>query len=99
MPAYVKEGADRAFRYSLARSEGNLNDVTISTADLCHAMDGLRPQLELMQSVEKKEEPITLDDLIRNAVADGSLDHHVRDWDPRKIDVLKTEAHERARKA
>ncbi len=56
MPAFVKEAADRAVRYALARSEGNIGDYIITTADLVHAATGLRPQFERMQEAPEHAE-------------------------------------------
>ena len=49
MPAFVKEAADRAVRYALARSGGNIGNYLITTEDLVHASAGLRSQFERMQ--------------------------------------------------
>lgn len=54
-PAFVKEAADRAVRYALARSGGDLAGVTITAADLIAAADGLRPQLALMEDAPEGE--------------------------------------------
>lgn len=51
LPAFAKEAIDRAVRYSIARNQGETSVIT--TEDLCHAADGLRPQLQLMQQAEE----------------------------------------------
>lgn len=52
VPAFVKEVADRAIRYALARTQGKL-DFRISTADLVQAANGLRPQFDRMNAADE----------------------------------------------
>lgn len=70
-PAYVREALDRTVRYSLAANKGVLGQIT--TDDLVHAANGLRPQLEIMHAAPVKEKLPTLDATIRQILAD-SLD-------------------------
>jgi hypothetical protein len=46
LPAFAKEAIARAMRYSIARNAGQLGVIT--TDDLEHSAQGLRPQLKLM---------------------------------------------------
>ena len=62
MPAFVKEGCDRAVRYNLARNRGRV--TTINTDDLVNAMLGLRPQLELMEGASETLRRPTLDKVV-----------------------------------
>ncbi len=70
LPAFVKEGAERAQRYSMARNEGK--PTVIGTQDLVDAADSLRPQLERMLGAKEGANKLTVDDQIRSIV-DGSL--------------------------
>ena len=70
VPAFVKEVADRASRYALARSQGALN-YRIGTADLVFAANGLRPQWDRMNGAgEEKLQPVTLQQEMKAAVAE-----------------------------
>ena len=60
MPAFVKEAADRAVRYALARSEGNIGNYVISTEDLVFAAGGLRSQFNRMQDAPEHSNSETL---------------------------------------
>jgi len=51
-PAFVTEFADRAMRYVLVRTGGDLDGTRIATEDLCAAAKGLRPQYEKMQDAK-----------------------------------------------
>lgn len=55
VPAFVKEVADRAIRYSLSRSHGSIGTdaVKIQTEDLVKSAQGLRPQFNRMSSAEE----------------------------------------------
>lgn len=66
LPAFAKEAIDRATRYSISRNNG-VPDV-INTDDLINAADGLRPQLELMESAREGVTVPTLDRALTNAV-------------------------------
>lgn len=52
MPAFIKEAADRALRYALARAGGEYENVKLGTDDFVNAAHGLRPQLELMEGAK-----------------------------------------------
>ena len=54
LPAYVKEVADRAYRYALSRSEGETQGILLNTDDLVNAAHGLRPQLEMMEGAQEQ---------------------------------------------
>lgn len=60
MPAYVTEVIDRAVRYAISER----GEVRITTDDLVHAADGLRPQYELQQEAPE-------------GVVDGGVDRAV----------------------
>lgn len=70
LPAFAKEAIARAMRYSIARNAGNLGVIT--TDDLEHSAQGLRPQLKLMNdAVEGVTRPVldtTFGDLITREV-------------------------------
>lgn len=74
LPAYVKEAADRAFRYALTRESGALENVRLSTDDLVHAARGLKPQLELMEGAKERKEADPLAAQIRKAAKLGVAD-------------------------
>lgn len=54
MPAFVKEVADRALRYCLARNNGSIKGQKIETEDLVFAANGLRPQFNRMQDAPER---------------------------------------------
>jgi hypothetical protein len=54
LPSYVKEGADRAFRYALARANGEQEHIKLTTQDFVNAAIGLRPQLDLMEGAKER---------------------------------------------
>lgn len=57
LPAYIKEAADRAYRYALARTGGDLSAINLTTVDLVNAAHGLRPQLDLMEGAKERALP------------------------------------------
>jgi transitional endoplasmic reticulum ATPase len=73
-PAYIKEIADRTFRYALARNRGNLDGIKVSTADLVSAAKGLVPQLRLMEGADEKVRGTTMEDLIADQVQVSVVD-------------------------
>jgi ATPase family protein associated with various cellular activities (AAA) len=95
LPAFAKEAIGRAMSYSISRHKGELG--VISTLDLIHAADGLRPQLELMndavEGVRKPTLEATFAELVDAAVerqidatqvvdCDGD---QVNDWELRVV--------------
>lgn len=74
LPAFVTEAVNRARRYSIDRNEGV--PTILTTDDLVHAAEGLRPQLELMEAAnEGKLRPdlaVALEESVERAV-DGTL--------------------------
>jgi transitional endoplasmic reticulum ATPase len=66
LPAFIREGADRAVRFALVRTEGNPANISITTEDLVHAANGLRPQWEMMQDAPEWMGRESLDGAIRN---------------------------------
>lgn len=78
-PAFVTEGADRTFRYLLAR-HGNLEGQQVDTEALVNAMEGLRDQYELMIGAKDVGERDTLTELLRREI-DGSIERHRVDYD------------------
>lgn len=67
LPAYVKEAADRAFRYVLSRT-GDADNIRLTTEDLVHAAEGLRPQLDLMEGAKEPERTSELTDAMERTV-------------------------------
>lgn len=67
-PAFVTEFSDRAVRYTLVRTEGKPNGEKITTDDLVHAADALRPQYLLMSGAKDRYEPPMLDVALRTAL-------------------------------
>lgn len=53
-PAYIREAIDRAIRYALSRTGGNIDNIKLATDDFVHAAVGLAPQLELMKGADEK---------------------------------------------
>lgn len=66
LPAFVKEAAERAQRYAMARNHGKPTKIT--TNDLLGAARGLRPQLDRMMGAKEGARPLTVNDLIRDEV-------------------------------
>ena len=70
VPAFVREAAERAVRYSLVRSGGALAEI--GTEDLINAANGLRPQFERMQGApESTTSEMTLRQVVESAVQTG----------------------------
>jgi hypothetical protein len=65
LPAFVKEAADRAMRYAIAR-DGRVTDL--DTSDFINAAVGLRPQFELMQGAKEGERPDNLSEAFKRIV-------------------------------
>ena len=75
LPAYAKEAADRTFRYALAR-EGTPEGIVITTDDLVHAAEGLRPQLLMMEGAKEHQRKDTVGLAIGNTVKDAMVHLH-----------------------
>ena len=73
LPAFVKETVDRALRYQVARTGGQPGQI--NTADLVHAANGLRPQLELMTGAKEQTERPDLERAIRATLAGLPIYH------------------------
>lgn len=85
VPAYVKEAADRAFRYALTDQSGSLENMTLGTFELVHAANGLRPQLDLMEGAKDTKNVDPLGAQLRRAAAMGvadAIDHRVAAYNP-----------------
>lgn len=67
LPAFAKEAIARAMRYSISRNHGNLGMIT--TLDLVHAADGLRPQLKLMEDAVEGVRKTSIEASFGNLVA------------------------------
>jgi len=69
LPAFAAEAIDRALRYQLHRTNGQLGQLV--TADFIEAAEGLRPQLDLMEGAGEGVRQPNLDaafrDLVRRA--------------------------------
>lgn len=74
LPAYVREAADRAFRYVLSREGGDVEKMNVTTEDLVHAAEGLKPQLELMEGAKEGRVADPLTTQIRTAAMRGVVD-------------------------
>lgn len=91
MPAFIKEAADRAIRYTISRGEGEVNTL-ISAVDLVAAAEGLRPQFNRMmdapEAAEKTPLTVAFEQTVKRAIADltpeGSYAHE-RVWDAGKL--------------
>lgn len=77
MPAFVKEGVERAVRYALARCQGEPVAIRINTDDLVAAAAGLRDQLDLMEGNKEHHEVdalgAALENHLKNVTAKTSL--------------------------
>lgn len=70
VPAFIKEMADRAVRYALVRTDGELNEI--ETHDLVNAANGLRPQfLRMQEAPESTTGEKTLSTLVKEAAQEG----------------------------
>lgn len=68
MPAYVREAIERAVRYTIARL-GRVGQI--STPDLIHACESLRPQFELQEGASDQHEKLPpLDRMLRQMIED-----------------------------
>lgn len=74
MPAFVKEVADKSFRYALSRNEGVLDGIVIKTEDLVHSAQALRPQFNRMNDAPEHSSAeslgLSLGNLVRGNVED-----------------------------
>lgn len=53
VPAFITEATEGAFRYALARNQGDTTGLKVSEADLVNSAKGLRPQWDLMQKARE----------------------------------------------
>lgn len=67
-PSFVREAANKAIRYALARTEGHAEMVTLRTEDLVSAGQGIRRHFELMESAEVIGGEVALDKALGNVV-------------------------------
>lgn len=72
LPAFAKESIDRAMRYNIARNQGKATEL--STRDFVAAAEGLRPQLELMETAKDTSPQPRLDRAL-DAVIQASVNH------------------------
>lgn len=63
LPAFVVEATRRTHRFTMARNNGVPSIVT--TEDLIHAAESLRPQLELMDGAKEGVSVRTIEDILR----------------------------------
>lgn len=81
-PAYVKEVADRAYRYALSRT-GEPEKIKLQEGDLIHAANGLQPQLALMEAANDPRTPDPLSEVVartvQKSVAESLIEDVVRD--------------------
>jgi ATP-dependent 26S proteasome regulatory subunit len=66
-PAFVREAADRAVRYSVVRGGGTASTV-LNTDDLKNAANGLRPQLDMMEGASDTAKRDTMQEALLRAV-------------------------------
>lgn len=85
MPAFVKEAADRALRYSLSRAKGKHDEISLNTDDFVHAAHGLRPQLELMEGAKDTFEADRLGKTVENIVNETVEDVVSRAFSPQLL--------------
>ncbi len=78
LPAFVTEAADRAIRYAVTRTGGEVENVKLTTEDLVAAAGGLRAQWERMQKAPllspKDKLGEVVSDLIGSASAEAMVD-------------------------
>lgn len=72
VPAFAKEAIDRAIRYALARTDGNIK-FSLTTEDLCAAAIGLQPQLKLMQEAGEGERLPNIDNALREMLTNVAV--------------------------
>lgn len=88
LPAFVKEAADRAMRYSIARNNGQIKELT--TDDFVDAAIGLRPQLDLMEGAREGKGPEGLASALRREVV-GAMDRvPIHDNDDDHVFTIRT---------
>lgn len=84
VPAFIKEGIDRAMRYTIARNHGRTGKI--NTSDLVDAAKLLAPQLELMNKAQEGVKTPELSQAFSNAfeknldgrrITDGRIDLRV----------------------
>lgn len=72
VPAFIREGADRAVRYALARNNGKLEGIVLDAEDFINAFNGLRPQLELMEDAKDDHEKDRLGNLTSTIIREAT---------------------------
>jgi transitional endoplasmic reticulum ATPase len=70
LPAFIREAVERAVRYNLSRNNGRVS--TIGTNDLVMAANGLRPQLELMNSASDTRITDPLSETFKSIMAEAT---------------------------
>jgi transitional endoplasmic reticulum ATPase len=71
MPAFVREGVERALRYTIART-GQLGQIT--TVDLVRSLNSLRPQFDLHEAANDRREKLPpLDRMFRQMIGEQAL--------------------------
>ena len=83
LPAFIKEVAERAKLYAIARVKGEVYDGFLRTSDFVLAARGLRPQLELMEGAKETITPDTLqvamEKVVTSVIAGGEVGIYDRD--------------------
>ena len=72
LPAFAVEAISRAQRYSMARNDGAIGQL--STEDFVLAADGLRPQLAMMEEAGEGTKPDSLSVAMTKAVKAAAVD-------------------------
>lgn len=98
LPAYLKEGADRAYRYAVSRT-GSTDDFVLTTDDLVHAMNSLRPQLELMEGAKEHQVIDTVGQAFRELAKQAGTEAMVETYNPKAAETfLRSEVVEEVRR-
>lgn len=74
LPAFVTEAADRAIRYAVTRTDGEVENVRLTTDDLVAAAGGLRPQWERMQQAPEVSPRDRLGEVISELIGESTAE-------------------------
>lgn len=73
LPAFVAEASERAIRYAVVRTGGELENVKLETEDLVAAANGLRPQWTLQQDAPEVTPADSLGAAFERSVVEGII--------------------------
>jgi hypothetical protein len=91
LPAFVKEAIDRTLRYAISRSEGEVEDLMLTTEDFVLAASGLRPQLDLMNGAGEGKIPDPLGTAMRHEMRRAVDGVDIKELDGATVFRTKTE--------